>query len=126
MTEALSVVVADDHPLYRDGVVSTLRSAGLDVVGEASIAREAIRLVRDLRPDLALFDVTMPGGGIAAAAEAHACESDDPRGNADRVGGRGRPRRGDRSRARQVTSSRESRDASSWRSSAASRAASAM
>ncbi len=71
MTEALSVVVADDHPLYRAGVVSTLKSAGLDVVGEASIAREAIRLVRDHQPDLALFDVTMPGGGIAAAAEAH-------------------------------------------------------
>ena len=72
MIERLSIVVADDHPLYRDGVVGTLRSAGLDVVGEASIAREAIRLVRDRRPDLALFDVTMPGGGIAAAAEARA------------------------------------------------------
>ncbi len=69
MTDPLTVVVADDHPLYREGVVNTLRSAGLDVVGEASTAREAVRLVRDLRPDLALFDVTMPGGGIAAAAE---------------------------------------------------------
>jgi two-component system, NarL family, nitrate/nitrite response regulator NarL len=72
MIERLTVVVADDHPLYRDGVVGTLRSAGLDVVGEASIARDAIRLVRDHQPDLALFDVTMPGGGIAAAAECRA------------------------------------------------------
>jgi len=70
MIERLRVVVADDHPLYRAGVVGTLRSAGLDVVGEASVAREAIRLVRDHQPELALFDVTMPGGGIAAAAEA--------------------------------------------------------
>jgi two-component system nitrate/nitrite response regulator NarL len=66
----LRIVVADDHPLYRDGVVGTLRAAGLDVVGEASIARDAARLVRDLQPDLALFDVSMPGGGIEAAREA--------------------------------------------------------
>ncbi len=69
MIQPLRVVVADDHPLYRDGVVATLRSAGLEVVGEASIARDAIRLVRQHDPDLALFDVRMPGGGIAAAAE---------------------------------------------------------
>jgi two-component system nitrate/nitrite response regulator NarL len=67
----LRIVVADDHPLYRDGVVGTLRAAGLDVVGEASIARDAARLVRDLQPDLALFDVSMPGSGINAAREAH-------------------------------------------------------
>jgi DNA-binding NarL/FixJ family response regulator len=72
MSEPLRIVVADDHPLYRDGVVGTLRSAGLDVVGEAAIASDAVRLVRDLAPELALFDVDMPGGGIAAAAEAHA------------------------------------------------------
>jgi two-component system nitrate/nitrite response regulator NarL len=72
MSEPLRIVVADDHPLYRDGVVGTLRAAGLDVVGEASIARDAVRLVKEQTPDLALFDVEMPGGGIAAAAEAHA------------------------------------------------------
>jgi DNA-binding NarL/FixJ family response regulator len=70
MSGQLRVVVADDHPLYRDGVVNTLRSSGFDVVGEASIARDAIQLVRVHRPDLALFDVEMPGGGIAAAAQA--------------------------------------------------------
>ena len=70
MTSTLRIVVADDHPLYRDGVVATLRNAGLDVVGEASTAREAVRLVREHRPDLGLFDVDMPGGGIAAAGEA--------------------------------------------------------
>jgi DNA-binding NarL/FixJ family response regulator len=68
----LRIVVADDHPLYRDGVVSTLRAAGFDVVGEASIARDAAALVRDLLPDLALFDVSMPGSGIDAARAAHA------------------------------------------------------
>ena len=76
MTGPLRIVVADDHPLYRDGVVGTLRSAGLDVVGEASIARDAVRLVIQHEPDLALFDVDMPGSGIAAAAEAHAAYPD--------------------------------------------------
>ena len=42
------------------------------MVGEASIARDAVRMVGELRPDLALFDVDMPGSGINAAAGAHA------------------------------------------------------
>lgn len=70
MTPALRIVIADDHPLYRHGLADTLRSAGLDVVGEASIGRDAVRLVREQQPDLALFDVNMPGGGVVAAAEA--------------------------------------------------------
>ena len=76
MTDQLRIVVADDHPLYRDGVVSTLRSADFDVVGEASIARDAVRLVAQHRPDLALFDVDMPGSGIKAAAAAHAASAE--------------------------------------------------
>jgi two-component system, NarL family, nitrate/nitrite response regulator NarL len=68
----LRIVIADDHPLYREGVVGTLRAAGFDVVGETSNARDAARLVREHRPDLALFDVSMPGSGITAASEAHA------------------------------------------------------
>jgi two-component system nitrate/nitrite response regulator NarL len=76
MNEPLRIVVADDHPLYRDGVVGTLRAAGLDVVGEASIARDAVRLVIEHSPELALFDVEMPGGGIAAATEAHVASPD--------------------------------------------------
>ena len=70
MSRNLRIVVADDHPLYREGVVGTLRAAGLEVAGEASSARDAIRLVRERTPDLALFDVSMPGGGIAAARAA--------------------------------------------------------
>jgi two-component system, NarL family, nitrate/nitrite response regulator NarL len=67
---ALRIVIADDHPLYRHGLADTLRSAGLDVVGEASTGRDAVRLVREHQPDLALFDVNMPGGGVAAAGQA--------------------------------------------------------
>jgi DNA-binding NarL/FixJ family response regulator len=76
MNDAVSIVIADDHPLYRDGLASTLRAAGFSVVGEASHGRDAARLVREQQPDLALFDVDMPGGGIVAAGEAQASSPD--------------------------------------------------
>lgn len=55
------LVLADDHPLYRDGIVRALHSAGgFDVVGEADDGHEALTMIRRLRPDLALLDVRMP------------------------------------------------------------------
>lgn len=65
----LTVVVADDHTPTRAMIVAALVEAGITVLGEASDAEEAVALVRSLRPDMALLDVRMPGGGIAAAAE---------------------------------------------------------
>jgi two-component system nitrate/nitrite response regulator NarL len=75
VTERIRVVVADDHPLFREGVVTSLRSnADIEVVGQADDAASALRVVREELPDLVLLDVTMPGGGIAAAAQiASAC-----------------------------------------------------
>jgi two-component system nitrate/nitrite response regulator NarL len=74
-TEPIRVVVADDHPLFREGVVTSLRSnPDMQVVGEAEDAAGALRVVRDELPDLVLLDVTMPGGGISAASQiAAAC-----------------------------------------------------
>jgi DNA-binding NarL/FixJ family response regulator len=68
MTDPIRIVVADDHPLFREGVVNSL-SANSDmlVVAQAESAEEAVRLVRDELPDLVLLDITMPGGGIEAA-----------------------------------------------------------
>lgn len=75
MSDSIRVVVADDHPLFREGVIASLLSMrDMQVVGQAADADEAVRLVRDELPDLALLDVTMPGGGIQAAAKiAAAC-----------------------------------------------------
>jgi two-component system nitrate/nitrite response regulator NarL len=69
VTNSIRVVVADDHPMFRQGVVTSLESLpDVEVVGQASNADEAVRVVREQVPDLALLDVTMPGGGIQAAA----------------------------------------------------------
>ncbi|MFC5182699.1 response regulator [Actinomadura harenae] len=67
----LSVIVADDHPAMRAGVIALLAAdGGIAVVGEASGGREAVALVADLAPDVALLDLRMPGmDGVAATAE---------------------------------------------------------
>jgi DNA-binding NarL/FixJ family response regulator len=59
------VVLADDHPIWRDGVRADLGD-DFEVVGEAGGAKEAIQVIRATRPDLAVCDLNMPdGGGIA-------------------------------------------------------------
>ena len=63
----MRLVLADDHPLFRDGIRSLLEARGLQVVGEASGASETVRLALSLRPDLVLMDIGMPdGGGLEA------------------------------------------------------------
>ncbi|MCY0097075.1 LuxR C-terminal-related transcriptional regulator [Hoeflea ulvae] len=60
------VVVIDDHPLFRDGVVHTLVTHGIDVIGEGACAEDAIRLTHEHDPDVLLMDMNMPGGGLSA------------------------------------------------------------
>jgi DNA-binding NarL/FixJ family response regulator len=60
-----TVVLADDHSIWRDGVRADLGDA-FEVVGEAGNAKEAIEVIRRTEPDLAVCDLNMPdGGGIA-------------------------------------------------------------
>ncbi len=58
----LRVLIADDHVLFRDGLRSLLEARGVEVVGEAGSADEAIRLARGSHPDIVFMDVQMPGG----------------------------------------------------------------
>jgi DNA-binding NarL/FixJ family response regulator len=60
------IAVADDHPLFREGVVHILGSLGMTVVGQASTAEEAIELVSIHDPDVLLLDMKLPGGGVTA------------------------------------------------------------
>ncbi|HWQ23196.1 MAG TPA: response regulator transcription factor [Gaiellaceae bacterium] len=53
-------MLADDHALFRAGIASLLRAWGHEVVGEAGNGLEALELVRRLRPDLVLMDISMP------------------------------------------------------------------
>lgn len=68
MGERIRVVIADDHPLFRDGVRLTLSEfADCEVVSECANADEALAAVRKHLPDIVLLDLSMPGGGIEAA-----------------------------------------------------------
>ena len=58
----IRVVLADDHPIWRDGVRADLGD-GFWVVGEAGTADEAIAVIRKEAPDLVVCDLHMPGGG---------------------------------------------------------------
>lgn len=64
----LRVLVADDHQIVATGLRVMLQSWGWDVVAVAADGREAVRLARKHRPDVALLDVAMPGlSGLEAA-----------------------------------------------------------
>jgi DNA-binding NarL/FixJ family response regulator len=61
-TDTTTVLVVDDHPLVRQGLLAVLGSAeGITVLGEASDGSEAIRLVTQREPDVVLMDLQMPG-----------------------------------------------------------------
>ncbi len=64
-----TILLVDDHKLFRDGLRSMLDShSNLVVIGEAGDGQSAIKLARDLQPDIVLMDITMPDlNGIEAA-----------------------------------------------------------
>lgn len=77
MTDIIRLVLADDHPIYRQGLVMSLgEEADIEVVGAARDGEELAAMVAALRPDVVLLDVSMPkGGGIGALARIMAQDS---------------------------------------------------
>lgn len=64
---SVRVLLADDHPLFRDGIASLLSARDYVVAGQAGNGAEAVRLVEELHPDLVLMDIRMPGvNGLTA------------------------------------------------------------
>jgi two-component system nitrate/nitrite response regulator NarL len=60
--QRLRVFVADDHPVYRDGIVAAIKSrSDLELVGQAEEGRAALERLRELRPDVAVLDMKVPG-----------------------------------------------------------------
>ena len=57
MSDRIQVVIVDDHPLFRDGLIQTLKAeADMEVVGQAGTASEAMALAGELVPDVMLLD----------------------------------------------------------------------
>ena len=71
MSDLIRLLIADDHPVVRQGLATLLIPRnGVEVVGEAENGRQAIDLARELQPDVILMDVVMPDmTGIEATAE---------------------------------------------------------
>lgn len=76
MNNVIEILVVDDHPLFRQGVVGSLQSTPqFKVVGETSSGEEALELALALMPDVVLLDISMPGwsGILTAEKIATAC-----------------------------------------------------
>ena len=59
--DSIRLVIADDHRLFRDGVKKLLEyESDIEVIGEAGDGEEALKVVREKKPDILLFDINMP------------------------------------------------------------------
>jgi DNA-binding NarL/FixJ family response regulator len=66
----LRILLVDDHDLFRTGLRNLLEEQGLQIVGEAATGKDAIRVVREVAPDIVVMDLNMPGmSGVEATRE---------------------------------------------------------
>ena len=74
MSQKIRILVADDHPIVREGLVAILGTQpDFEVIGEAATGADAIRMALELRPDVVLLDLEMPEvDGVEALRQMHA------------------------------------------------------
>jgi DNA-binding NarL/FixJ family response regulator len=77
-TDPIRLLLVDDHDVFRHGLAQLLRDEGLDVVAEASGGEAGVRLAAELRPDVVLMDLSMPGISGVAATRAIAAADEPP------------------------------------------------
>jgi DNA-binding NarL/FixJ family response regulator len=62
MTEKITLVVVDDHPMFRQGVADSLSlEPGIQIIGQAASAQEGLQLIRNTQPQVAIIDINLPG-----------------------------------------------------------------
>ncbi len=74
MTPACRILIADDHPLFRQGLRQAIETdPGLRIIQEAGDGRAALQSIRELKPDICILDIQMPElDGLAVVREMHA------------------------------------------------------
>jgi two-component system, NarL family, nitrate/nitrite response regulator NarL len=66
--DKIRLAIVDDHAIFREGMLSILGTEpDLEIVGQGATAEDAVRLARELLPDIIFLDISMPGGGLNAA-----------------------------------------------------------
>lgn len=60
MNQEIKVIIADDHPIFRDGLKYIIESSGIKVLGEAVNGEEALNFIDKYKPDVAVLDIEMP------------------------------------------------------------------
>lgn len=68
--DSVTVLIADDHGVVREGLRTMLEREGMQVVGEATTGQQTVALTRELSPDVVLLDIRMPDGDGLRALEA--------------------------------------------------------
>ena len=66
--DKIRIAIVDDHSIFREGLLSVLETEpDIEIVGQGASAEDALRLARELLPDIIFLDISMPGGGLNAA-----------------------------------------------------------